>query len=225
MITIQQNKSQLHFNALPEPSSAAHFNSSGWRKTTATEASDLGEDVLISAAQAGQEWAFVALCLRYSKRILFTLNKITKNREDAEDALQESILKAFVHFGDFNRASTFATWFTRIGINSALMILRRKRARPELSTDASVDESERQFQREIADRRLNPEDQYIELEKDRRLRSAISKLPKGYRHVVERRRGSGTSMKEIAKEAGITVAATKSRLSRATKTLRSSMLE
>ena len=225
MITIQQNRSQSSFNVLPEPSSTAHFNARDWRKPSADEASDLSEDVLISAVRAGQEWAFVELCFRYSKRTLFMLNKITKNREDAEDALQESILKAFVHFGDFNRASTFATWFTRIGINSALMILRRKRDRPEISTDASFDESVKQFQWEIADRRLNPEDHYIELEQHRRLQSAISKLPKRYRDVVESRHRSEASIKEIAKEAGITVAATKSRLSRASETLRSSMLE
>ena len=225
MITIQQNKSQLHFNALPEPSSAAHFNSSGWRKTTATEASDLGEDVLISAAQAGHEWAFVELCFRNSKRILFTLYKITKNREDAEDALQESVLKAFVHLADFNRACSFATWFTRIGINSALMILRRKRARPEISTDAPVGESAKSSQWEIADRRPNPEDHYIDLEKRHRLQSAISKLPKGYRQIVESRQRSEASIEEIAAEAGITVAATKSRLLRARRVLRSSMLK
>jgi len=223
MIATQQHKSEMPFNVLREPSGTAQFNSPDWRKTSADEASDLSEDVLISAAQAGQEWAFVELCFRYSKRILFMLYKITKNREDAEDALQESRLKAFVHFGDFNRASTFATWFTRIGVNSALMILRRKRARPEISTDALVDESAKQFQWEIADRRLNPEDHYIELEKHRRLQSAISKLPKGYRHLVERRQRSEASIKEIAKEAGITVAATKSRLLRARETLRSSL--
>jgi RNA polymerase sigma-70 factor (ECF subfamily) len=105
------------------------------------------------------------------------------------------------------------------------MILRRKRARPEISTDSSVDESVKQFQWEIADRRLNPEDHYIELEKHRRLQSAISKLPKGYRHLVESRQRSEASIKEIAEEAGITVAATKSRLLRARRTLRSSMLE
>ena len=225
MITIQQNKSQLPCNVLPEPSSIGHFNPPDWCKTSADEASDLCEDILISAAQAGQEWAFVELCFRHSRRILIVLCKVTKNREDAEDALQESILKAFVHFGDFNRASTFATWFTRIGINSALMILRRKRAWPEISTDASVDESAQQFQWEIADRRLNPEDHYIELERHRRLQSAISKLPKGYRHLVESRQRTEGSIKEIAKEAGITVAATKSRLLRARQVLRSSMLE
>ena len=82
------------------------------------------EEELLSAAQAGHEWAFIELCYHHSSRILFTLYKTTKNREDAEDAFQESVLKAFVHFGDFNRASSFATWLTRISVNSALMILR-----------------------------------------------------------------------------------------------------
>jgi len=97
MITIQQNKSQLSFNVLREPSSTAHLDPPDCRKTSADEASDLSEDVLISAAQAGQEWAFVELCCRHSKRIFFALYRITKNREDAEDALQESMLKAFLH--------------------------------------------------------------------------------------------------------------------------------
>ena len=96
MITIHQNKSQSPFNVLPKSSSTAHFNPPDWRKTCADEAYDLTEDVLISAAQAGQEWAFVELCFCHSKRILFILNKITKNREDAEDAFQESILKACI---------------------------------------------------------------------------------------------------------------------------------
>ena len=225
MTTIQRNKSQMSFNALPEPSITAQFNLPDWRKASSAEVSDLNEDMLVSAAQSGQEWAFVELCFRYSKRILFMLNRITRNREDAEDALQESILKAFVHFGTFNRASAFSTWFTRIAINSALMILRRKRARPETSNDASVDDSVKKFQWEIADRRLNPEDHCIELERHCRLQAAISRLPKIYRHVLESQRRSEASIKEIAEEAGITVSAAKSRLLRAKETLRGSMLE
>lgn len=181
------------------------------------------EEVLLSAAQAGQEWAFVELCFHHARRILFVLHKITKNREDAEDAFQESILKAFVHLGEFNRASTFATWFTRIGINSALMILRRKRTRPEVSTDAPMDKGDLLVNWEIADRRPNPEDHYIQLERHRRLQAAISKLPTRYRRVFEIRQRSDGSMKEIAEEAGITIAATKSRLLRARQALRSSI--
>jgi RNA polymerase sigma factor (sigma-70 family) len=225
MTTTQQNKSQMPFNVLPEPSITGQFNLPDWRKASSDEISDLSEDALVSAAQSGQELAFAELCFRYSRRILFMLNRITKNREDAEDALQESILKAFVHFGTFNRASAFSTWFTRIAINSALMILRRRRTRPEISNDAPVDDSVKKFRWEIADRRLNPEDHCIELERHCRLQAAISRLPKIYRHVVESQRRSEASIKEIAEEAGITVSAAKSRLLRARKTLRGSMLE
>ena len=178
------------------------------------------EEMLLSAAQAGHEWAFVELCYRNSRRILFTLSRITRNREDAEDAFQEAILSAFVHFGNFNRASSFSTWLTRISINSALMILRKRRVRPESLIDEPIDGSTT-LQSEIADRRPNPEQYYIQGENRRRLQSAISKLPSVYRRVCEIRLRAGGSMKEIAEEADLTIAATKSRLLRARKALHS----
>src|SRR6202142_637146 len=103
------------------------------------ECGALGEDRLIAAAQAGHEWAFVELCTRNSKRVFNTIYGVTKNREDAEDALQDSMMRAFLHLKQFDGRSSFATWFTRIGINSALMILRRKRIRLETSIDATVE--------------------------------------------------------------------------------------
>jgi RNA polymerase sigma-70 factor, ECF subfamily len=181
------------------------------------------EEMLLSAAQAGQESAFVELCYRHSRRILFTLSRITKNREDAEDAFQDAILNAFVHFGNFNRASSFTTWLTRISINSALMMLRKRRARPESSINEPIDESARPVVLDIADRRPNPEQYYIQSESHRRLQSAISKLPAAYRRVFEIRQRSDGSMKEIADEAGITISATKARLLRARRALHSSI--
>lgn len=181
------------------------------------------EEELLSAAQAGHEWAFIELCYHHSSRILFTLYKITKNREDAEDAFQESVLKAFVHFADFNRASSFATWLTRISINSALMILRKRRVRPEVSTDAPINESASPLQWEIADRSPNPEEYCIQSENYRLLRSAISKLPPSYRRVFEIRLRSDSSLKQIAEEVGLTIGATKSRLLRARNALLSSI--
>jgi RNA polymerase sigma factor (sigma-70 family) len=180
------------------------------------------EEMLLSAAQAGYEWAFVELCYRHSRRILFTLYRITRNREDAEDAFQEAILNAFVHFGNFNRASSFSTWLTRISINSALMILRKRRVRPESLIEEPIDGSAT-LRWEIADQRPNPEQYYIQRENRRRLESAISKLPTVYRHVFEIRLRSEGSMKEIAEEAGLTVGATKSRLLRARKALHCSI--
>jgi hypothetical protein len=67
MITIQQNKSKFPFNALPNPSSTAHFKPPDGRKTSVDEASDVNDYVLISAAQARQEWTFAEVCFRRGK--------------------------------------------------------------------------------------------------------------------------------------------------------------
>jgi RNA polymerase sigma-70 factor, ECF subfamily len=201
----------------------APFGTSEWRTTSAHKGSPFSDELLVLAAQAGEQWAFVELCFRHSRRVIFTLSKITRNREDAEDLFQESILKAFVHLGNFNRASSFSTWLTRISMNSALMMLRRKRVRPEVSTDGSVDQNAKPFLWELADRRPSPEEQLIKSESQKRLQLAISRLPTSYRTVVEIRHRSDASLKEIAEETGITVAATKSRLLRGRNALRKSL--
>jgi len=200
-----------------------YFSASQRYRPSVSEASSFSEATLAAAAQAGQDWAFVELCYRHSKRILFILYRITKSKEDAEDAFQESILKAFIHFADFNQNSSFATWFTRININSALMFLRRKRARPEMSMDATTSESVGHPHWEIEDRNPDPEDHCIQRESEERLRSAVSNLPQGYRRILEMRHRSDCSLKEIAEVSGMTIGATKSRLMRARKMLRSSL--
>ena len=116
----------------------------------------MDEEMLIEAAQAGEEWAFVELCTRNSKRVFNTIYGVTKNREDAEDALQDSMMRAFLHLKQFDGRSSFATWFTRIGINSALMILRKRRIRLETSMDATA-EGETWQTWQIADYSTDPE--------------------------------------------------------------------
>ena len=183
----------------------------------------LSDEMLVSAAQAGQDWAFVELCSRSSKRVFFALYRITKNAHDAEDALQESILKAFIHFQDFEQTSSFSTWFTRISINSALMLLRRRRTHPETSTDGMLDENAQPTRWDVADRRPNPEDHYIQCESHERLQIAVSRLPKNYRRAFEVFHQFDGSIKEAAEEAGISIGAAKSRLLRARKKVRDSL--
>jgi RNA polymerase sigma factor (sigma-70 family) len=180
----------------------------------------MSDEGLIAAAQSGQEWAFVELCTRNSKRVYNTIYGVTRNREDAEDALQESILRAYVHLEQFDGRSSFATWFTRIGINSALMILRRARGRRETSLEPIV-EGEQQWQ--IADYSKDPEKHYAGRERSMHFRRALSQLPPVLRSVVEQGQMEGHSIKEIAHKMGISVPATKSRLARARVALRNSM--
>jgi RNA polymerase sigma-70 factor (ECF subfamily) len=148
--------------------------------------------------------------------------RVTKNREDAEDALQDSILRAFRNLHQFDGRSSFATWFTRIGINSALMILRKQRIRQETSFGAEED-GETWDLCQIADHSPNPEQCFFKHQSARHLRSAIGGLPPTLRTIVESGPMEGRSMKEIARNMGITVPAAKSRLARAKAALRTSM--
>ena len=144
------------------------------------EPSDMDDDLLVEAAQAGEEWAFVELCTRNSKRVFNTIYGVTKNREDAEDALQDSMMRAFLHLKQFDGRSSFATWFTRIGINSALMILRKRRIRLETSIDATA-EGETWQTWQIADHSADPEKYYVGHERSLHLKRAICRLPNALR--------------------------------------------
>ena len=183
----------------------------------------MSDEALIAAAQSGHERAFVELCTRSAKRAFSTIYSVTRNREDAEDALQDSMLRAFQHLRQFDGRSSFATWFTRIGINSALMILRKQRVRQETSFDATED-GETWDPWQVADHSPNPEQCFVKLQSARHLRSAIGDLPATLRSILESGPMEGRSMKEIARNMGITVPAAKSRLARAKAALRASML-
>jgi RNA polymerase sigma-70 factor (ECF subfamily) len=122
----------------------------------------------------------------------------------------------------FDGRSSFATWFTRIGINSALMILRKKRVRLETSMDSTV-EGETFQHWEIADHSADPEEHYARCERSMHLKRAICHLPTALRSVVELGQMEGHSVKQIALSMGISIPATKSRLTRAKVALRESM--
>ncbi len=91
------------------------------------------EDALVAAAKQGQAEAFATLCQPYAQRLIRNAHRITRNHEDAEDALQDAFLSAFIHIQNFDGRSSFSTWLTRIAINSALMTLRKKRSSRETS--------------------------------------------------------------------------------------------
>jgi RNA polymerase sigma-70 factor (ECF subfamily) len=164
----------------------------------------------------------VELWARHSKIGFNIAYRITGNREDAEDVIQDAWLSAYVHLNAFDGRSKFSTWLTRIAINSALGILRRKRARPETSMEITDGETWQHW--EIVDETKNIEELYARYERTERLRRAICRLQPTLRNVVEIHQANDRSIKEIANLAGISVAATKSRLLRARKILRGTLL-
>ena len=190
---------------------------------SAAQTASLNLNKIVSGPHTDSLLAFEELHAIYSRRLYRTIVAITKNPEDAEDALQDTFLRAHLARETFEGRSSLYCWLTRIAINSALMILRKRRVRRELLVEEAIDEDTKPLQWEFADRRPNPEQYYIQYENHRRLQSAISRLPTTYRRVFEIRQRSDGSIREIAQEAGITVAATKTRLLRARRALHSSI--
>ena len=88
-----------------------------------------------SSALAGDANALSPIFAHHSSKLFRAAFSLLRNKEDAEDALQEGLANAYIHLNSFQRRSLFSTWLTRIVMNAALMTLRRKRARPETSLD------------------------------------------------------------------------------------------
>src|SRR3972149_2297892 len=86
-------------------------------------------------AKAGHLHAFDELVNRHERKIFRLTQHITGNREDAEDALQDSFLKAFSRLSQFQGESQFYTWLVRIAVNESLMRLRKRKAHPPFSLD------------------------------------------------------------------------------------------
>jgi RNA polymerase sigma factor (sigma-70 family) len=175
---------------------------------------------LLATAANGQWEGFGELCGRYSKRIFRITYRITRNREDAEDAVQDCFLNAFLHLKDFDRRSGFLTWLTRIAINSALAKLRKRRGIREVPMEDRGTESDSGPHYEVPDRGLNPEEKFRDSERREIVRIAVRGLRPRTRKVVEFHQLKGNSIKETAKILGITTAAAKSRMFHARVALR-----
>jgi RNA polymerase sigma-70 factor (ECF subfamily) len=159
----------------------------------------------------------------HAKKILRITQRITNNREDAEDALQDSFLRAHVHLHDFDGRSSIGTWLTRIAINSALMILRKRTGAAQVSID-NVGALGAEVRALIpADKAPSPEAQYADLEQQAIFRSAIATLRPSVRRALELRALEERSAKEIAGSMGLSVPAAKSRIFHAKAALRQSL--
>ena len=170
------------------------------------------EEQLIAAAKTGRRAPFGELCERHVKKVLRVIHRIMRNRQDAEDAVQDSLLNAFIHVKDFDERSKFATWLTRIAINAALAKLRRNRRVREVPIDEPNPSSEPVAHREFRCDAPDPEESCSLRERKRIVKSAISGLRPRVRNVVELTQLQEHSITETAHILGISTGAVKSRM-------------
>src|SRR5690348_4018518 len=131
------------------------------------------ESVLLAQAREHDTQAFGELVRRYENKIFRLAQHITQNREDAEDVLQETFLKAYEHLDQFQGNSKFYTWIVRIAVNQALMKLRRRKTDKSVSLDEGIDTGEDTVAREIAAWDENPEERYSREELNEILNSSV----------------------------------------------------
>jgi RNA polymerase sigma-70 factor (ECF subfamily) len=181
--------------------------------------SDMSDDQLVTEAQNGRNEAFELLMNRnFSSSFKLALS-ILRERQEAEDEVQNAYWKAFQHIGQFQHDSKFSTWMTRIVVNQCLMRLRQtRRAKFLYLDDALIGEDRGTF--ELVDGCDSPEVTVGSKELSELLKKEISRIPPLLRNVFVLRDVNELSMAEVAERLGISVAAAKSRLLRARLELR-----
>ena len=175
---------------------------------------------LVEQARQGNLDAFTDLVNRYEGKIFRLTQHITGNREDAEDALQETFLKAYSRLDQFHGDSRFYTWLVRIAVNESLMKLRKRKTTAAVSLDEPIELDGNFMPREVASWDPSPEERYAQTELREILDRTVQALPPIFRTVFILRDLDHLSTEETAEALDISVPAVKSRLLRARLQLR-----
>jgi RNA polymerase sigma-70 factor, ECF subfamily len=177
------------------------------------------DGALVAATKQGDPQAFEELVLRHKRRVFAIAKRITNNWEDAEDVAQESFHKAFLHLDSFQEKSRFSTWLTRIAMNEALMLLRRKRGifealpeNPENGANSSLEP--------FVDQGPNPEESCRRREHRQLLSKAINRLGPKIRRTILLRDIEERSVQDTAQIMGISISAVKARVFQGRRRLR-----
>jgi RNA polymerase sigma-70 factor, ECF subfamily len=180
---------------------------------------------LVHATQNGDVSAFEQLVGRYYRKLLRIAQNVTSNREDSQDVVQESFLRAFQHLAEFREQSRFSTWLFRITVNQALMNLRKRRTTKGVSLDEDFQASENIFPREVADWAPNPEELYRSSQLQDIVVRKLEELRPILRTVFVLRDIKELSVDQTAEVLKLTPAAVKTRLWRARLQLRELLSE
>jgi RNA polymerase sigma-70 factor (ECF subfamily) len=177
------------------------------------------DETLVAEAVRGSSAAFETLFQRYYQKMFHVALSRLQNPEDAEDAVQQTFQQAFVHLKSFQGQARFSTWLTRIAINEALMLLRKRRP-GHLSIEGHQTVDEENFALEIRDTAITPEEQYGQKELRSVLSGAINELRPILKSVVNLSEIGEFSTRKTAETLGVRVGTVKARTFRARRLLR-----
>ena len=176
--------------------------------------------ILVHASKTGDSAAFEELVRRYNSILFRIAQRVTRNREDAQDAVQDAFLNAFQKLSTFQENSAFSTWLIRITINESLTKLRKQRAKRELSMDCDFREEANFLPLEIPDGAANPEDRLLASEIREILVKTLQMVRPALRMVFVLHDMEGFSLDQTAEALDLRQSAVKARSRRARLKLR-----
>jgi len=177
----------------------------------------LDDDQLVPKLQARDEAALEALLVQYQARVFGLALRLTGNRQDAEEVLQDVFLAVFQKVDGFRRESKLSSWIYRIATNAALMKLRKRPRIQEIPLEEELGPAmteEGMIAEPVVDWSKLPNDELDRKELGQRIEEAMDLLPADYRSVVVLRDVEGLSAQEAREILGLSEAALKSRLHR-----------
>ena len=167
---------------------------------------------LIDRALNGDSAAFGQLVRRYQDRLFTGIVHMVSCREEAEDVVQDTFVRAYEKLNAFRQDSTFYTWLYRIAVNTALYRQRQRRQEP--AGEPALPGAE------PSDPTGNPSDHLLRAERARDVRQALGQLAEEFRMVLVMRDVEGFDYQTIARILDISVGTVRSRLHRARSSMR-----
>ena len=171
------------------------------------------EILLIKRSQKGDIDSFETLIKDYKKIAYNIALKYLRNKEDAEDVSQESLIKVYKNINKFNMNSSFKTWMYRIVVNSCLDFKRRKKENT-VSVDQPLHSGYDEFYIELEDDKSSPEKIVDRKMTSEMVMTAIDKLDDDFKSVIILRDINDFSYDEISRILTCNIGTVKSRISR-----------
>lgn len=178
------------------------------------------DDSFVVKLRSGSDIAFEELLERFETKVWFLALRITRNKEDAEEVLQDVFTTVFRKIFTFRGQASLSSWIFRIAYNHALIKIRRRQKHHAVGIDELGDAIPL---RGLRSDTVDTDYMSIRHELRAALDSALAKLPKDYRLIFVLRDVDGLSNEETAEVMGMSLSATKSKLHRSRLLLRSAL--
>ncbi len=177
------------------------------------------ETALISRALGGDQRAYTELAHRFRSAVFQIVFKIVRDKETADDLVQETFMKAFASLAGYRSEYRFSTWLYKIAANSSIDHLRKKRIKA-LSLDRKLETKDGTVEIDVPDYSYHPGIALERKEQRLSIEEAIRSLPDKYREVIVYRHKDDKSYEEIADLLSIPIGTVKARIFRARELLK-----